>query len=88
MELSILMKTKRAQSALEYMMTYGWAILIIVIVAAVLYAMGVFTPGKSAGNTATGFSGLTVQAFAATTGGIKISFGNSLGNTIKISGVA
>ena len=27
---------KRSQSALEYMMTYGWAILIIVIVA-VLY---------------------------------------------------
>ena len=33
---------KRSQSALEYMMTYGWAILIIVIVAAVLYSFGIF----------------------------------------------
>ncbi len=30
-------KSKRSQSALEYMMTYGWAILIIVIVAVILY---------------------------------------------------
>ena len=32
-------KSKRSQSALEYMMTYGWAILIIVIVAVILYSM-------------------------------------------------
>ena len=32
-KLSSLSKTQRSQSALEYMMTYGWAILIIVIVA-------------------------------------------------------
>ena len=31
--LALLTKGKRSQSALEYMMTYGWAILIIVIVA-------------------------------------------------------
>ena len=30
------LSTKRSQSALEYMMTYGWAILIIVIVAVIL----------------------------------------------------
>ncbi len=33
-------KSKRSQSALEYMMTYGWAILIIVIVAVILYSRG------------------------------------------------
>ena len=40
-------KTKRSQSALEYMMTYGWAILIIVIVAVILYSMGIFNPSSS-----------------------------------------
>jgi hypothetical protein len=38
----------RAQAALEYLMTYGWAILIIVIAIGALYAMGVFNVGASA----------------------------------------
>ena len=33
---------KKGQAAMEYLMTYGWAILIIVVVVAALYAMGVF----------------------------------------------
>ncbi len=39
----------KAQAALEYLMTYGWAILIIVIAIGALYAMGVFNVG--AGST-------------------------------------
>ncbi len=39
-------------------MTYGWAILIIVIVAAVLYSLGIFNPSASVTATVTGFSGL------------------------------
>ncbi|RLI98247.1 MAG: hypothetical protein DRO99_01185 [Candidatus Aenigmatarchaeota archaeon] len=34
---------RKAQAAMEYLMTYGWAILIVIIVVAALYAMGVFT---------------------------------------------
>lgn len=40
------MKNK-AQAAMEYLMTYGWAILIIVVVIAALYAMGVFKTGST-----------------------------------------
>ena len=47
-------KSKRSQSALEYMMTYGWAILIIVIVAVILYSMGIFNPSSSISATVTG----------------------------------
>jgi hypothetical protein len=47
---------KKAQSALEYMMTYGWAILIIVIVAVILYSMGIFNPSSSISATITGFA--------------------------------
>ena len=56
--LSLSVKSKRSQSALEYMMTYGWAILIIVIVAVILYSMGIFNPSSSISATVTGFSGL------------------------------
>lgn len=33
----------KAQTAMEYLMTYGWAILIVIVVVAALYSMGVFT---------------------------------------------
>ena len=65
---------RKAQSALEYMMTYGWAILVIVIVAAVLYSMGIFSPASSTGTTATGFNPFTVAAQVCTAHGMAISF--------------
>jgi len=34
----------KAQSAMEYLMTYGWAILIIAVVLGVLFQLGVFNP--------------------------------------------
>ena len=39
------MMKKKAQSAMEYLMTYGWAILIVIVVVAALYSMGVFGGG-------------------------------------------
>ncbi|MEM0149607.1 MAG: hypothetical protein QXW10_01785 [Candidatus Micrarchaeaceae archaeon] len=34
----------RSQSAMEYLMTYGWAILILGIVLAAIWALGLFSP--------------------------------------------
>ncbi len=36
--------TLKSQSAMEYLMTYGWAILIIAIVMAALFSLGIFNP--------------------------------------------
>ena len=36
-------RTFKGQSAMEYLMTYGWAILIIAIVLAALFSLGVFS---------------------------------------------
>ncbi len=47
-------KTRKAQSATEYLMTYGWAILAIAIVGALLYTQ-VFSSKKCA-EGATGFA--------------------------------
>ena len=41
---SSLSNSGKAQSAMEYLMTYGWAILIISIVLAALFQLGVFNP--------------------------------------------
>ena len=40
---------KKGQAAMEYLMTYGWAILIVIIVAAALYALGIFNPATYTG---------------------------------------
>ena len=76
----------RSQSALEYMMSYGWAILIIVIVAAVLYSFGIFNPSSSVSTTITGFSGLgitTAQCFSNQ--GLAILFTNNIGQLINLT---
>jgi len=39
---------KKGQVSLEYLMTYGIAIAIVVIAVAALYSMGVFSPSSSA----------------------------------------
>lgn len=38
------MLNKKSQSAMEYLMTYGWAVLIILVALGSLYYLGVFTP--------------------------------------------
>jgi len=40
------MKNKKGQAAMEFLMTYGWAILAAIIAIGVLAAFGVFSPGK------------------------------------------
>ncbi|MBU4266418.1 MAG: hypothetical protein L6243_02080 [Candidatus Altiarchaeales archaeon] len=51
--------SKKGQGALEYMQTYGWAILVVLIVGVVLWQFGIF--GQHSGvNVATGFSKIKV----------------------------
>lgn len=38
--------TKKSQAALEYLVEYGWAILAILFIAAVLWYLGVFDPAR------------------------------------------
>ncbi len=41
---------KKAQSAMEYLMTYGWAILIIAVVLSVLFSLGIFNQSNVSGS--------------------------------------
>ena len=64
---------RKGQSALEYMMTYGWAILVIVIVAAVLYSLGIFSPSSSIGTGSTGFAPFTASASSCSTSNFQVA---------------
>ena len=48
---------KKLQSAMEYLMTYGWAILIIAVVIGVLYALGIFNGAGLLGSFCTAQTG-------------------------------
>ena len=79
----------KSQSALEYMMTYGWAILVIVIVAAVLYSLGIFSPSSAISATVTGFSNLgSVTAQCIGNQGLTIQLGDSVGYPIQITNIS
>jgi len=48
----------KGQAAMEYLMTYGWAILIVLVVGAALFYLRVFNPSVASGSV--GFSNVAV----------------------------
>ena len=80
---------KKGQSALEYLMTYGWAILIIIIVGGVLYYYGVFSPGKLVGESKVGFSKVQLDTWTvdATNDQLLFILENRAGKEINITQV-
>jgi len=47
---------RRAQGAMEYMTTYGWAIIAVLVAGTVLWQLGVLSAGENQPVTANGFS--------------------------------
>ena len=74
----------KGQSALEYLVTYGWAILAIVIIAGVLWYFGIFNPSKYVGEKQCGgFSAFICQDFKVNSSGwLSIVFNNKVGGQI------
>jgi len=80
----------KGQTAVEYLMTYGWAILIILIVAGVLAYYGIFQPQGFLGPTARGFGQIQVLnpwSFASD-GTITLNVQNQVGGTITPKNIA
>ncbi len=72
---------KKAQSAMEYLMTYGWAILIIAIVLAALFSLGVFSSSSFLGTTCVASSGYLCQSPLLHAGSLTFTFGQSTGTS-------
>ncbi|MFC2154463.1 hypothetical protein ACFLRC_03150 [Candidatus Altiarchaeota archaeon] len=53
----------KGQAAMEYLMTYGWAVLVVMIVGVVMWQMGIFNMGSTT-ITAQGFSRVKPQLAA------------------------
>jgi len=81
---------KRGQAALEFLMTYGWAILAAIIVIGVLAYFGVFSPGKYAPNACAVMAPFYCNAWNALETGNKVTIElkNNGGETYTITSVA
>ena len=77
---------RKGQGALEYLITYGWAILIIVIIGGALFALGIFNPSTWGTNKrATGFSSLQISDWKVDTEeNLTLIVGNKFGKEITI----
>lgn len=84
-----MMPLKKGQSAIEYMMTYGWAILVIMIVGIVMWQMGIFEFGKSVNPGKNGFSQITLLDHTASKGEgkIKLVVVNDAGTRLTLNSV-
>ena len=40
------MRSRRGQSAVEYLVTHGWALIVLVLVVTILYGLGIFNPNR------------------------------------------
>lgn len=76
-------KGHRAQSAMEYLMTYGWAILIIAVVLGALFSLGVFNGGAGLSSACVASSGYlcTTPSYSHSTGVISVSLGQNTGTS-------
>jgi len=73
------MRTFKAQSAMEYLMTYGWAILIIAVVLGALFSLGVFSGASLLGTTCIASSGYLCTGLVLHGGALSFTFGQSTG---------
>jgi hypothetical protein len=80
---------KKLQAAMEYLMTYGWAILIIALALGVLYSLGVLNPGRLKPVMCMLPAPFSCQIQSLNTAGkLTISLSQGSGQTITLLGVA
>jgi len=83
---------RRAQAAMEYLITYGWAVLIMLVVVGVLFYLGIFNP-KAIAACSFQTPGFTCYAYklASNTSnnehGLILDLGQATGHDIKVTGI-
>jgi len=79
------MERKKGQASMEFLMTYGWAILAAVLAVGVLAYYGVFSPGNSLPNICTLNAPLGCDENIVNDTGVRIIARNGAGTAITVS---
>ena len=76
---------RKAQAATEFIMTYGWAILVVLIAIGALAYFGVLSPAKLLPDKCTATAGFQCTDFTFSTSlGGRIKLTNGLGSTVNV----
>ena len=78
---------KRGQAALEFMMTYGWAILIVIVAISALSYFGVLRADRFLPDSCFIGPGISCLSHKATTDTLDIVLQNQLGQDILVTAV-
>ena len=74
---------KKSQAAMEFLMTYGWAFLVLLLVIGTLSYFGVLNTSKFLPESCTLVPGLSCVDFEVTTTGIVLAIHNGMGHDLK-----
>jgi hypothetical protein len=83
--------TKKGQVAMEYLMTYGWAILVLLAIVSAMFALGIFSPSKFVSEECNFQPDFTCSHFMLYKSGanteLQVTFHNGFGYPINITGI-
>ena len=78
---------RKSQAAMEFLMTYGWAILVFLIVIGTLSYFGVLSPDKFLPSKCLLPAGIACSDFNVASNAVQIVLTNSLGQDITITDI-
>jgi hypothetical protein len=78
---------KKGQAAMEFLMTYGWAILVVLASIGALAYFGVLNPSKSLPSSCTIAPGFGCDDFIVTSNTVQLVLRNGLGDDLTGVGV-
>lgn len=85
-------KRTRAQASMEYLATYGWAVLVVVVIGAVIWQSGILSIGKNVAPGKSGFSQIRPMDWVAKITGpavsINITVINDASTKLQLTGAA
>ena len=74
---------KKGQAAMEFLMTYGWAILVVLAAIAALAYFGVLSPTKFIPEKCVLDPGMACLDFSVSTNQVELVISNSMGKDIE-----
>jgi hypothetical protein len=79
---------KRGQAAMEFLMTYGWAILVVLVAIGALAYFGVLNPSRFLPNSCTLVPGLSCDESKATSAGATLIVRNGMGSDVTVNSIS
>ena len=80
-------RCKKSQAALEFLTTYGWAFLVILIMIAALSYFGILSPSKLLPNRCNFGSEMGCTDFAIYQNGLQVRLKNNIGDAIAVDSI-